>query len=67
MIRTACILFTAFGVLGACTQYTDQTSPCFGRDGAAVVTRAAVDLVNQNDTEYAAPKDCQFEELTVAV
>ena len=56
------LLLTALAALSACENYTDQTSPCFGKNGKPIVSRSAftpvllaVPLVSQN-----ASHDCLF-------
>lgn len=41
MWKPVILLLLAAPILGACERYTEQTSPCFGRNGKPVVSRAA--------------------------
>jgi len=41
MWKPVILLLVATALLGACERYTEQTSPCFGRNGKPVVSRAA--------------------------
>jgi hypothetical protein len=41
MWKPAAVLLFATPLLGACERYTEQTSPCFGRNGTPVVSQAA--------------------------
>ena len=41
MWKPVILLLIAAPFLGACERYTEQTSPCFGRNGKPVVSRAA--------------------------
>lgn len=66
-LRTCVLILAALPFLGACSQYTDKTSPCLGRDGAPVVTRAAVTLVAPDTVQQDVPKDCVFEPVSFAV
>ena len=69
MWKPVILLFLAVPFLGACERYTEQTSPCFGRGGKPVVSRAAFSFVApvvQPATEAAenmSAKDCDFKEL----
>ena len=66
-LRIHILMISALPLLGACSQYTDKTSPCFGRDGAPVVTRAAVTLIAPDTVQQDVPKDCMFEPVSFAV
>lgn len=44
MWKPVILLLIAAPFLGACERYTEQTSPCFGRNGEPVVSRAAFSL-----------------------
>lgn len=41
MWKPIIVMLLATPLLGACERYTEQTSPCFGRNGEPVVSRAA--------------------------
>jgi len=63
------ILIGALATLAACTNYTDQTSPCIGRGGEPVVSRADTSLaqsfaapVSRNTTNH----DCLFRPIGTA-
>lgn len=75
MWKPVILLLLAAPFLGACERYTEQTSPCFGRNGEPVVSRAAYSPIAAPVTQPAAPgsataassaiaKDCNFEELS---
>ena len=70
MWKPVILLLIATSLLGACERYTEQVSPCFGRNGEPVVSRAAyspiVAPVTQPTVADSAPasaKNCDFEEL----
>ena len=65
--RPLTLLVTTAVLLTACARYTEQTSPCFGRDGEPQVSRAALSLTTSDAQPSAAAKDCVFEELPRAV
>ena len=48
-------------LLASCEKYTDAMSPCFGKNGESVVSRAATSLLNTSGESIA--KDCVFEPL----
>lgn len=50
-------------LLSACEQYTEKTSPCFGRNGEPVVTRAAISFAATAPVSGTNGKDCTFEAL----
>ena len=57
-------LCAAAGLLSACEKYTEKTSPCFGRNGAPQVTRAALSFSTTGaPVQQAAKPDCSFEPL----
>jgi len=73
MWKPVILLLLAAPFLGACERYTEQTSPCFGRNGKPVVSRAAFSFTSPltvADNTIAvgntrtAVKDCNFEELS---
>ena len=77
MWKPVILLLLAVPFLGACERYTEQTSPCFGRGGKPVVSRAAFSFTSPLTTPGSAPatdsataasnaiaKDCNFEELS---
>lgn len=75
MWKPVILLLIATPLLGACERYTEQTSPCFGRNGEPVVSRAAFSFTAPvvqpaapgsaiEATENTAAKDCDFEELS---
>ena len=65
--KPAILLLLAAPFLGACERYTEQTSPCFGRNGQPVVSRAAVSLISVGVEQERPVKDCVFEELPHAI
>lgn len=68
MWKPVILLLIATPFLGACERYTEQTSPCFGRNGEPVVSRAAFSSAAGKAIAAADPstaaKDCNFEELS---
>lgn len=71
MWKPVTVMLLATPLLGACERYTEQTSPCFGRNGEPVVSRAAFSFTAPvapgravEATENAAAKDCNFEDLS---
>lgn len=57
-------LCVAASLLAACEQYTEQTSPCFGRTGGPQVSRAAHSFSTMGaPVQPAAKPDCSFEPL----
>ena len=57
-------LCAAAGLLSACEKYTEQTSPCFGRNGEPQVTRAALSFSTMGAPVQETTKpDCRFEPL----
>ena len=50
-------------LVSACEQYTEKTSPCFGRNGEPVVTRAALSFAATAHVSGANGKNCTFEAL----
>lgn len=59
-MRLTPLILIAVGLAG-CDRYTDKTSPCFGRDGAPVVSRNAVAPLSFSSTSEDPAKDCLFE------
>ena len=58
------VLCAAVGLLSACEKYTEQTSPCFGRNGEPQVTRSALSFSTIGaPVQQAAKSDCSFEPL----
>ncbi len=59
------VLFMVASVplLSACEQYTEKTSPCFGRNGEPVVSRATNSFAATAPVSSANDKDCTFEAL----
>lgn len=58
-------LCAAASLLAACEQYTEKTSPCFGRNGEPQVTRAAFSVSTMGaPVQEVAKPDCTFEPLT---
>ncbi|SFE98151.1 hypothetical protein SAMN04488523_11410 [Sulfitobacter brevis] len=53
----------AVPLLSACEQYTEKTSPCFGRNGEPVVTRATLSFAAAAIVSDESSKDCTFEAL----
>jgi len=57
-------LCAAASLLSACEKYTEQTSPCFGRNGEPQVTRTALSFsIMGAPVQEAAKSDCSFEPL----
>ncbi|CAD0187127.1 hypothetical protein RUESEDTHA_04039 [Ruegeria sp. THAF57] len=51
-------------LLSACEKYTEQTSPCFGRNGEPRVTRAALSFSTMGaPVKQGSKPDCSFELL----
>lgn len=51
-------------LLAGCEKYTEQTSPCFGRNGEPQVTRSALSFSTMGAPAHATAKpDCTFEPL----
>lgn len=63
MRKPATLLLVATSLLVACERYTEQTSPCFGRNGKPVISRAAHSFVIAPISKAAPSKDCVFETL----
>ena len=58
------VLCAAVGHLSACEKYTEQTSPCFGRNGEPQVTRSALSFSTMGTpVRETAKPDCSFEPL----
>lgn len=63
-LRPLLALCAAASLLAACEKYTEQTSPCFGRNGEPQVTRAAFSASTMGAPAHATAKpDCSFEPL----
>jgi len=56
-------MVAAVSLLSACEQYTEKTSPCFGRNGEPVVARATVSFAATAPVSDESGKDCTFEAL----
>ncbi|MAY32295.1 MAG: hypothetical protein CMM86_06775 [Rhodovulum sp.] len=57
-------LCAAASLLAACENYTEKTSPCFGRNGAPQMTRSALSFSTMGAPAHATAKpDCSFEPL----
>ena len=57
-------LCATVSLLSACEKYTEQTSPCFGRDGEPQVTRAALSFSTMDaPAQQEAKPNCSFEPL----
>jgi len=56
-------MVAAVPLLSACEQYTEKTSPCFGRNGEPLVTRATVSFAATAIVSDTSGKDCTFEAL----
>jgi hypothetical protein len=56
-------MVAAVPLLSACEQYTEKTSPCFGRNGEPVVTRATLHFAATAPVSDQSGKDCTFEAL----
>jgi hypothetical protein len=54
---------SAMSLVTACEQYTEKTSPCFGRNGEPVVARAAMSFAATAIVSDNAHSDCTFEAL----
>ena len=54
-------IIAAVLLLASCEKYTDATSPCFGKNGDPVVSRAATVLLAL--AEEPTGKDCRFEPI----
>ena len=54
---------SAMSLVTACEQYTEKTSPCFGRNGEPVVARAAMSFAATAIVGDNASSDCTFEAL----
>ena len=57
-------MISAVPLLSACEQYTEKTSPCLGRNGEPVVTRATISFAATAPVSDQKGKDCTFEALT---
>ena len=60
MRRIQVMIATIF-FFASCEKYTDATSPCFGKNGEPVVSRAATSLVAFSEEMVA--KNCMFEPI----
>jgi hypothetical protein len=60
---TALLMVSAVPLLSACEQYTEKTSPCFGRNGEPVVTRAKLSFAATAPVSGLNDKDCTLEAL----
>lgn len=62
--RSVLALCAAAGLLSACETYTEQTSPCLGRNGEPQVTRSALSFSTMGAPVQKTNKsDCVFEPL----
>lgn len=50
-------------LLSACEQYTEKTSPCLGKNGEPVVSRASISFAATAIVANESSKDCSFEAL----
>lgn len=57
------VIVAAVPLLSACEQYTEKTSPCLGRNGEPVVTRAVISFAATAPVSDQGSKDCTFEAL----
>lgn len=57
------LMVAAVLLLSACKQYTEKTSPCFGRNREPVVTRATLSFAATAPVSDRSGKDCTFEAL----
>jgi len=57
------LIVAAVPLLSACEQYTEKTSPCLGRNGEPLVTRATVSFAATAIASDEGSKDCTFEAL----
>ncbi|WP_170627172.1 hypothetical protein [Aliiroseovarius crassostreae] len=63
-LKPLLMLCAAASSLSACETYTEQTSPCFGRNGEPQVTRSAFSVSTMGaPVQQAAKPDCIFETL----
>ncbi|MDE9452184.1 hypothetical protein J3R80_17060 [Aliiroseovarius sp. Z3] len=58
-MRLIPLILIALGLSG-CARYTDKTSPCFGQNGAPVVSRNAVSPFSFSSKSEVLAKDCLF-------
>jgi hypothetical protein len=57
-------LCATVSLLSACEKYTEQTSPCFGRNGEPQVTRSALSFSTMGaPVQETAKPDCTFAPL----
>ena len=57
-------LCAAASLISGCEQYTEKTSPCFGRNGAPQVTRSALSFSTMGaPVQESAQPDCTFEPM----
>ena len=57
-------LCAAASLLAACEKYTENTSPCFGRNGEPQVTRSALSFSTMGaPAQETAKPDCSFAPL----
>lgn len=61
-MRVTILMMALLGV-AACERYTEQTSPCFGKNGEPVVSRNAMTplVLSFTTTSPDPSKDCVFE------
>ncbi|MEH6738037.1 MAG: hypothetical protein V7695_05755 [Sulfitobacter sp.] len=57
------LMVAAVPLLSACEQYTEKPSPCLGRNGEPLVTRATVSFAATTIVSDESGKDCTFEAL----
>ena len=56
-------MVAAVPLLSACEQYTEKTSPCLGRNGEPLVTRATLSFAATAPVSDESSEDCTFEAL----
>lgn len=56
-------MVAAVPLLSACEQYTEKTSPCLGRNGEPLVTRATLSFAVTAIVSDESGKDCTFKAL----
>ncbi len=59
-MRVTLLMITLLGV-AACERYTEQTSPCFGKNGEPVVSRNATPHLSFSTKSPDIDSDCAFE------
>ncbi len=62
-LTSLAVFCAAAALLTACAKYTEQTSPCFGKDGKPILPSAALSFAASDPTTTAKGKDCTFKTL----